>query len=307
MESTKARIGKRTVDAVKTPAEGEVRLWDTELKGFFLRVYASDRRVYALKYRTGPVQRIFTIGVHGSPWTPDEARDAAENALRQIREGEDPTTEKKEARSALTVAALVDAYLADGPATKPAKRASTWVNDASCLKRHIVPLLGRRLALSVTKAEAARALSDIASGKTAVDEKTGFRGRARVRGGNSAARGVRLTAAAMYAWGLEHKLIKGANPFASVKLAAAPVRERFLSREEAGRMLDAITALETDKTLSKTFGDALRLLLLTGARKTEILGLRWLEIDFERKSLVLPPERTKAGGKTGERRIVVSP
>jgi integrase len=58
--------------------------------------------------------------------------------------------------------------------------------------------------------------------------------------------------------------------------------------------------------MSNTFADALRLLLLTGARKTEILGLRWPEIDTARKLLILPPERTKAGGKTGERRIPLS-
>jgi integrase len=59
--------------------------------------------------------------------------------------------------------------------------------------------------------------------------------------------------------------------------------------------------------MSDTFSDALRLLLLTGARKTEILGLRWSEVDLQRKLLILPPERTKAGGKTGERRISLSP
>ena len=307
MKSVRARIGKRTVDAVKKPEAGEVRLWDTELKGFFLRVYSSDRRVYALKYRTGPVQRIYTIGVHGSGWTPEQARDAADAALQRIKTGEDPATEKKEARHALTVSGLIDAYLADGPATKPAKRASTWMNDGSNLRRHILPLLGRKLAMAVTKADAAKAITDISNGKTVADEKTGFRGRARVRGGDSAARRTRMTAAAMYAWGLEHGLIKGVNPFAAVKLSMAPVRERFLSREEAGRMIEAISQLEVEKALAKVFGDALRLLLLTGARKSEVLALRWSEIDFERKSLLLPPERTKAGGKTGERRIVLSP
>ena len=48
-KSTHARISKRTVDAVPKPPTGEARLWDTEIKGFFLRVYPSDRRVYALK------------------------------------------------------------------------------------------------------------------------------------------------------------------------------------------------------------------------------------------------------------------
>ena len=306
METLSGSISKRSVDAVKAPAEGRSHLWDTSVKGFFLRVYPTGRRVYALKYRTGRVQRTYTIGVHGSPWTPEQARKAALDALERIRAGEDPASDKKAAREALTVAELIDRYLEDGPATKPAKRASTWGNDGSNLKRHILPLLGRKIADSVTKGEATKAIADISEGKTKADEKTGPRGRARVAGGPGVARRTRMAAAAMFAWGVEHGWTKG-NPFAGVKLTAAPVRERFLSREEAGRLLDAVASLEADKTLSKTFGDALRLLLLTGARKTEILGLRWSEIDFGRKSLILPPERTKAGGRTGGRRIILSP
>ena len=87
MQSRKARITKRTVDATPVPAAGESRLWDTDLKGFFLRVYSTGRRVYALKYRLGPLQRIYTLGVHGSPFTPESARDAAENALRRVAVG----------------------------------------------------------------------------------------------------------------------------------------------------------------------------------------------------------------------------
>jgi integrase len=306
METVSASISKRSVDAMKAPAEGRSHLWDTGLKGFFLRVYPTGRRVYALKYRMGRVQRTYTIGVHGSPWTPEKAREAARDALERLRLGEDPASAKKAAREALTVAELIDRYLEDGPATKPGKRASTWANDGSNLRRHVLPLLGRKIADSVTKSDAAKAVADITDGRTKADERTGPRGRARVAGGAGVARRTRTAAAAMYAWGVEHGLTKG-NPFASVKLSAAPVRERFLSREEAARLLDAIAALEAENTLSKGFGDGLRLLLLTGARKTEILGLRWSEIDLERKSLILPPERTKAGGSTGERRIILSP
>ena len=109
----------------------------------------------------------------------------------------------------------------------------------------------------------------------------------------------------MFAWGTEHGLV-ATNPFAGIKLNRAPVRERFLSKDEAGRFLDAIAELRDKSLLSETFADALRLLLLTGARKTEILGLRWSEVDQLRNVLILPPERTKAGGKTGERRISLS-
>jgi len=308
MKVHRARITKRSVDAIPTPkeGEGEVRLWDTDLKGYFLRVYPSGRRVYAIKYRLGPAQRVFTIGVHGSPYTPETARDAAEAALRRVADGEDPATEKKEARAALTVNALIDRYIEDGPATKPNKRQSTWENDASNLRRHIKPLLGRKVANQVTKAEAARAIQDITAGKTATDEKSiKPRGRAIVTGGAGVARRTRITAAAMFSWGIEHGLVK-ANPFATVKMSAPPQRSRFLSRGEAVRLFAALESMEADNAVNPAFCDAIRLLLLTGARKTEILGLKWSEVDIERKILVLPPERTKAGGQNGERRIVLS-
>jgi integrase len=306
MPVAQARLTVRTVEAVPTPAEGEAVLWDRDIKGFHVRVHPSGRRVYALKYRFGSQQRKLTLGVHGSPLTPEKARQAAQDALDAARRGEDPATSKRAAKEALTVAEVIDRYLADGPATKPAKRASTWAIDASNLNRHIRPLLGRRIANQVTKAEAARAIRDVEGGKTSKDEKTRPHGRARVTGGAGTARRTRITAAAMFAWGTEHGLIAN-NPFKAVKLSAAPMRERFLSRADAAAFLDAIQTLQGEGGLSGTFADALRLLLLTGARKTEVLGLRWSEVDFDRQRLALPPERTKAGGSTGERRIVLSP
>jgi integrase len=174
------------------------------------------------------------------------------------------------------------------------------------LKRHIRPLLGRKMATAVTKTDAAHTVRNIANGKTAKDERTGPRGRARVTGGEEVARRTRNVAAAMFAWGIEHGMCE-LNPFIAVKLPRASVRERFLTMEEAGRFLDVIADLESSAAMSNTFADALRLLLLTGARKTEILGLRWPEINTARNLLILPPERTKAGGKTGDRRILLSP
>ncbi len=167
---------------------------------------------------------------------------------------------------------------------------------------HSVPLCER----SHGQKEAARAILDISERKTKTDVRTRPRGRARVTGGQGASRRTRNVAAAMFAWGIEHALCNS-NPFVGVTLARAPVRERFLTKEEAGRLLDAISTLESRTNLSSTFADALRLLLLTGARKTEVLGLRWKEVDLARSRLNLPPDRTKAGGKTGERRIQLSP
>lgn len=312
MAATKVKLTKRAVDASEAPQAGERVVWDTEDRGFALRLYAptakspSGRKVYVVRYRRGAGASWFTIGEHGAPWTPDAARERARDVLVAVAAGRDPAAAKREARVAMSVAALIDLYLSDGPATKPSKRASTWANDGSNLNRHVRPLMGRKLASEVTQAEAARAVRDIAVGKTAAVVKTGVRGLARVTGGEGVARRTRTAAAALWAWGLEHGHIKGANPFAAVKLGAAPERERFLSREEAGAFLDAVGSREAAGLLSGTFADALRLLLLTGARKTEVLGLRWAEVDFGRKLATLPPERTKAGGKTGARRIHLS-
>lgn len=310
MADTKtARITKRVVEAAAAPVTGEARIWDGDIKGFFLRVYPTGRRVYALKYRQGTAQRVMTIGTHGSPWTPENARNRAREALEAVHRGEDPAAEKRKAREALTVKELIETYVTDGPATKLDKRESTWVDDASNLRCHIEPLLGRRPACAVTSEEAARAISDIAAGRTATSAvKSGKkRGRIVVKGGEGVARRTKLTAAAMFAWGLDHNRIKGENPFSKVKLSAPSTKERFLSREEALRLFAALTDLEAEERIGATFADAIRLLLLTGARKTEILGLKWSEVDWEWSQLRLPPERTKAGGKTGARRITISP
>jgi integrase len=300
-----AKISKRVVDAFPIPQAGETVLWDTEIKGFGVRVYATGRKVYILRYRRGQQQRTSTIGTHGSPWRPEQARTKAQLLLAEIITGGDPASDKKAERKAMTVGKLIDAYLSDGPATKPAKRASTWETDRSNLERHLRPLLGSRLADEVSKADAAKAIQAITDGKTDRTVNTGPRGVARISGGAGTARRTRITAAAMFAWGIEHELIK-TNPFAAIKLAAAPLKERDLSPTELKAIWDALALHEAEHRINPTFADAIRLLMLTGARKSEILGLRWTEVDLGRRMLTLPPERTKAGGKTGERRIRLS-
>ena len=96
MSSIKAVISKRTVDALKAPALGEpeVRLWDTKLSGFFVRIRPS----------TNPEQAkwVLTIGTHGAPWTPEKAREKAAMALGAIAENQDPSAQKQAARRSST-------------------------------------------------------------------------------------------------------------------------------------------------------------------------------------------------------------
>src|SRR5690349_12645066 len=99
------RVTKRTVDAAMPDANGGDRfLWDAEVKGFGLRIKPSGVKSYVLKYRIGPRTRRLTIGKHGSPWTPEEARRRACDLLHLVSDGRDPATERAEARKSLTVA-----------------------------------------------------------------------------------------------------------------------------------------------------------------------------------------------------------
>src|SRR5690349_7163150 len=96
------KITKRIVDAA-TPGERDLFLWDAEVKGFGLKVTPTGSMVYMMLYRMGgrntPTRR-YTIGKHGSPWTPDEARDVAKRLLREVVAGRDPGVMKREALTA---------------------------------------------------------------------------------------------------------------------------------------------------------------------------------------------------------------
>ena len=104
------RIGKRAVDAARSEAIA-YRLWDTDLKGFGLKVSPRGIKTYFVWYRVGSgrsaARREFTIGRHGE-FTPEKARREAELVLSGVRRGEDPQTARAKARQEMTVSQLCD-------------------------------------------------------------------------------------------------------------------------------------------------------------------------------------------------------
>lgn len=136
----KAKLTKRIVDAAQ-PADADQFIWDGDVKGFGLKITPAGRKVYILQSRFRGKLRRFTIGVHGSPWTVDLARDRAKRMLTTMLDGQEPTA-KATAKAALTVAELSDRYLKEGFETK---KASTIAVDQGRIARHIKPLLGAKL------------------------------------------------------------------------------------------------------------------------------------------------------------------
>ena len=294
--SSSAKISKRVVDAT-LPGKVETRVWDTEVKGFVLRVFPNGRKSYGVKYRIGSRQRWLTIGDHGAPWTAEDARDRAKSVIRSAEDGIDPQGVKEERRRAVTVDQLIELYLVDGRAAKPTKKESSWAFDASCLRRHVSPLIGKQPAAELVHSDIERLQADIKAGKTAKTIKTKKRGVARVAGGAVIAGGVVRSLSAMMSWAEREGIIK-ANPCKGVKTVRPPKRERYLNGEEMRALFKAADELVEEKEIVPQFAAAIRLLALTGARRSEILELRWSEVDLERARIVLPRERSKTGEKT---------
>ncbi len=101
-----------------TPQNKDHFAWDSEVVGFGIKVSVGGHKSYVLQYRHEGRSRRYTIGPHGSPWTPDTARTEAKKLLGAVASSVDVQSEKTERRSGLTVAELCDLYVSVGLATK---------------------------------------------------------------------------------------------------------------------------------------------------------------------------------------------
>ncbi len=306
MDGIRARITIRLIDATSAPPDGELRIWDTDVRGFMLRVSSTGRKTYCLKYRYSGRQRWLTIGEHGSPWTPDTARTRAKEALYQATHGEDPQLVKAETRAKSgTVKELFERYFVEGRIDKPLKRDSSWKVDRTNFNRHIGPLIGKRIARELTVSDLSQWQAQVAAGKTSLDVKTKKQGRAIVTGGTGAAARSMRTLSAMLSWAVRKELLDQ-NLATKIQKYRDQQRERALTDDEAVNLWNMIGEAEKAWVITKDFADIFRLIMLTGARRTEIVALRWSEVEFERSRLVLPPIRTKMGALNRSRHIVLS-
>ncbi len=237
------------------------------------------------------------IGRHGSPWTPEEARDRARRLIGMAKDGADPAAEKRAARNAQTVAQLCDAYLADAEAgrvltrSKEPKKASTLAIDKGRIERHIKPLLGSLAVAAVTRDDVERFLHDVAEGRTAGKTKTAKkRGLARVTGGRTAATRAVGLLGAIYTYAIRRGM-RADNPAHGVERFADRQRDRRLSDDEYAALGVALRQGEAEGIWPAAIAAA-RFLALTGWRSGEALGLRWSEVDVARRTATLSDTKT---------------
>jgi integrase len=289
------RLTKRIINALKPKAAGDLFVWDDEIKGFGVRMKPSGSGSYLIQYRT-PQGRTRRLAFATLITPAEEARKRAKLLLAEVEAGGDPSGARHEARVALTVSELCGQYLDAARAGlvltrfKKTKSASTIYNDEGRISRHILPLIGKRVACDLTRTALQRMADSIASGKTAGDFKTKARGLAKVEGGAAtAARTVELLGG-IWTWAERRGLVSGPNPARGVEKHRGEAKDRTLNPDELAR-LGAV--LREQEPLHPMATAALSLLALTGLRREEACGLRWREIDFTTSCLRL--EATKTG------------
>lgn len=284
------RLTKRVVDAADV-RDKDYFIWDDELPGFGLRVFASGKRSYLIQYRAAGRTRRYTIGLHGV-WTPETARQEAKVQLGRVAHGDNPSEERQLDHKAITVKELCDLYLRDleaglilGKGGRP-KKPTTIVTDTGRIQRHIIPLIGTRRVKDLAKADINKVLKDIMAGKTRVCVKTKkLRGKAIVRGGaGTATRTVGLLGGIL-TYAVEAGIIER-NPAHGIRKPKDNVRNRRLTEAEYRTLGEILRKAAEDEKYEITV-EIIRQIALTGCRRTEMITLQWIEVDTDASCLRL--------------------
>ena len=280
------RISKRSVDAIEAPVR-DAFFWDDTLKGFGIKVTKTGKKVFVLQGRLDGTVRRYTIGQYGSPWSPDQAREEALQFLSQLGRGIDPTAEKKARRAQRSFGDLIGQYIQEGMAHK---KPSTRALEEGLLKRHAVPLLGKKKIGEITRRDMQNFLVDVESGKTAIDVKTGHRGRVIVKGGKGSANRTVDLLSSVFAFAIELGLRQD-NPVKGVKKFKLKRHDRYLNKDELERLGGALIEAEA-AGVSQFAIASIRFMLLSGCRSGEALSLQWNWIDRDHNLAKLPDSKT---------------
>jgi integrase len=291
----KGRISKRSVDALACPP-GKDReiMWDDDLSGFGVVVFQTGKKVYVAQYRQHGRSRRIKLGEHGK-LTPEQARSEAKKTLGAVETGLDPIEERRAAREVRTFAEMAEDFMALYAATRCKQR--TQIEYRRWLNRHLLPALGSRRVTEIRQIDLARLHAKLA--KTPVE-----------------ANHIHSLFRVIWNWAARRGEVESAaNPASRVDRFREKSRERFLTSDELSRLGAALLEGETvglpwtvdeakpkakhapksDKrrTVLDPFAvAAIRLLLLTGARRREILDAKWSDVDLERGILFLPDSKT---------------
>lgn len=257
------KLTKRLVDAAVHPPTGQVFLRDDELRGFALRVTPGSKTFVLEREIHGRVRRM-SLGRYGT-LTVDQARDLAKVKIGEIAKGSDPAEERQTRRQSPTFGQLEQLYL-----ERHAVHKKSAINDVGMFKNWLSDWRPRRLSV-ITRADVCARHAEIGSqGKTTT--------------ANRMIALVRTMFNLAQDWGMH----SGPNPASRVKFFKEVKRDRFVTPTELPRLWNALQNEPNPYVRGAFF-----IGLLTGARRSEVLTMRWADLDLQQGLWRIPD--TKAG------------
>ena len=273
-------LSKRTVDGLSGDGK-DVIFWDRELQGFGVRVYPSGAKVYLVQSRGPGGSKRIALGRHGVIPT-DRARRRAALVIARIKAGEEPVSSSgAHTNAGSTVAELAERYLSEHVAVRC--KPNTARGYRQVIDKHVLPVLGKLPISALGRAHVADLHYRLRKTPTAA---------------NQAVDALSRMLNQAEAWGL---VPPGGNPCRVVAKYRTRRLERFLTEEEFRRLGQVLDTLEAEGRVPVHAAAALRLLMLTGCRCSEITTLRWEDVDLEANEIRL------RDSKTGPRVVPLSP
>jgi integrase len=265
------KLTAKSVVALRLPPrKTDVICFDSEMPGFGYRLRAGGdgkvRRSWVVQYRRAGGTRRLLLGA-GGVLSAEQARAAAKTILAKVALGEDPQADKAARRhkDGHTLQALIGEYLASKEGTirpRTLRQLAAYLTGSYFKPLHAMPVD------AVTR-------KDVAARLVAITRAHGSIVAARARGALST----------FYAWAMGNGLAETNPIVGTLKPKDAEPRERVLSDQE----LAAIWRASGDDA----YGQVIKLLILTGARRAEIGGMRWSEL--KHGTWTIPAERSKNG------------
>jgi integrase len=277
------KLTKTTVDALQLKAGSDAFLWDSELRGFGVRLKPSGTKTFVIQYRNAERRtRRFVIGQYGV-LSVEVARNLAKKKLAWVIDGGDPSKERRAARKGMTVAEVCDWYLEEagtgrllGRNRRPIKPSSV-AGDRSRIEQHIKPLIGTRVVAHLKLADIERLQADIAAGRYSRVRRLGRGGQ--TSGGAGVAGRAISTLRSLFNHARRLGVIEQ-SPANGVRVIASERLKRRLSAGEVRHLGKIMSQMERESE-HPTGLAAIRVMLLTGFRRMEVLAMRknWVEPD----------------------------
>ncbi|HQS84870.1 MAG TPA: tyrosine-type recombinase/integrase [Alphaproteobacteria bacterium] len=260
------KITKRLVESISGKKDQEILLWDSEIKGFGVRVFSTNRKTYFVQYRNQFNRtRRKKIGVHGII-TAEQAREEAKSILGDVAKGKDPSRDFQNYKNKKTMRDLVEKYFEVH--ARPNKKFESYIEDKRKIDHVILSRFQNMKLEEITTLELQILHRDL--------KETPYK-----------ANRVRALLSKMFSLAVQWKWLD-VNPINGVPKYQEQKRTRWLNEEELQRLWNALEAYH-----NQNVSNVIRLLVLTGSRRNEVLGASWDQFDLERGVWTKPSHMTK--------------